>query len=460
MFKKIEIWILYIVVLILILTGILFGFLVKYNHKFTGNILHVSNIAMSIAEVPILPVRVFRTLSGLPNVEDKMPDIYGFHGNTHKNQSYLILSRYNGDIKQGVVELIDLKTFQILHTWNPDFNLINDNENLYEKDEFNAIGQDRSDNRALLKHPVFLNDGSLIFNYITSPLTKIDKCSKVIYQNTDDAFHHSVEIDDEGNIWAPTHMHPSSMNTNIFGSAPPGSTDNPAYLDDAIVKVSPEGKKIFEKSVSQIFIENNMEYLLNAVGDRSFTKDPIHLNDIQPVLEDGPYWKKGDVFLSLRHQSMIILYRPSSNEILWKSTGRYFHQHDVNIINDHQISVFNNNSKDGVSGDFVDGFNEVIIYDFEKDSYSKYLPKSLENYDVATITQGRGKITDKGDLFIEESNYGRLLYFKSDGSLKWVYNNKAQNKKVYDVSWSRILFKNNDIIKVNQFLKHKNKCYE
>ena len=73
---------------------------------------------------------------------------------------------------------------------------------------------------------------------------------------------------------------------------------------------------------SKIFIDNGLEYLLFSVGDRYFDKDPIHLNDIQPVDFDGEYWKKGDVFLSLRHQSMVLLYRPSTNKIIWKGTGK------------------------------------------------------------------------------------------------------------------------------------------
>ena len=124
------------------------------------------------------------------------------------------------------------------------------------------------------------------------------------------------------------------------------------YADDGIVKLSPDGEILFEKSVSQIFIDNGLEYLLFSVGDRNFTLDPIHLNDIQPVNFDSKYWKKGDVFISIRHQSMVFLYRPSTNKIIWKGTGPFFHQHDVDILNDHQISVFNNNSKDFVTGKF------------------------------------------------------------------------------------------------------------
>ena len=86
------------------------------------------------------------------------------------------------------------------------------------------------------------------------------------------------------------------------------------YSDDAIVKLSAEGNILFEKSVSQIFIENGLKYLLFGHGN-SYQNDPIHLNVIQPVNSDGEYWKKGDVFLSLRSQSMVLLYRPSTNKI-------------------------------------------------------------------------------------------------------------------------------------------------
>ena len=180
--------------------------------------------------------------------------------------------------------------------------------------------------------------------------------------------------------------------------------------------LSPDGEILFQKSVSQIFIDNGLEYLLFAVGDFRlgdplFTEDPIHLNDIQPVDFEGEFWEKGDVFLSLRNQSMVLLYRPSTNLIIWKGTGPFFHQHDVDILNDHKISIFNNNAKRFVEGTPVDGNNEVIIYDFKTKQYSYYLNKSLTKDDVRTVTQGRSNILSNGDLFLEETDYGRTLYF-------------------------------------------------
>ena len=179
---------------------------------------------------------------------------------------------------------------------------------------------------------------------------------------------------------------------------------------------------------------------------------------IQPVDFDGEFWKKGDVFLSLRHQSMVLLYRPSTNKIIWKGTGPFFSQHDVDILSDHQISVLNNNFRDFVSGGIVDGNNEIIIYDFKTKEYSSYLSNSLIKNDVRTKTQGVSQILPNGDLFIEETNYGRTLYFNSDGSLRWTNVNRAANGKVYIVSWSRILYNDKDIQIVNKFLKSRGNC--
>ena len=281
-------------------------------------------------------------------------------------------------------------------------------------------------------------DGGLLFNAF--PLRKIDACSNLVYQVFHDGFHHSIETDSENNIWVPSSMYPQSLPSYKVGSTLTGG-----FVDDAIVKLSPSGEVLFEKSVSQIFIDNGLEYLLFATGDRQFTNDPIHLNDIQPVDFDGEFWKKGDVFLSLRQQSMIVLYRPSTNKIVWKGTGPFFHQHDVDILNDHEISIFDNHSKDFVGGDIVDGHNQVVTYNFKTNKYSTYLNQSLIENDVRTLTSGRSQILDNGDLFLEETVHGRTLYINADGSLRWTHLNRDDNNNVYRVGWSRILYNEKDI---------------
>ncbi len=457
MFKKIEIWILYLVVLLGIPVTIGFGILVRQEIEGTtkkGNI-DISFLTKPAAYIARLPEKLIRNLSQSNSNRVSGPfrenryfynqDI--FNGTLNSNKSYLLLSRYDGDLKEGIVELVDLTNFKVLHTWNPDVNKFN---NLVKNnEEFKDLDRDNNNSRARLFIPKLTQDGGLLFHHNGSPLRKIDSCSNLIFQNQHDKFHHSIETDIEGNIWVPSRMYPQSLPIKKFGSN---------LSDDAIVKLSSDGEILFEKSVSQIFIDNGLEYLLFAIGDWRYSYDPIHLNDIQPVDFDGDFWKKGDLFLSLRSQSMVILYRPSTNKIIWKGTGPFFYQHDVDILDDHKISIFNNNVKNFVNGTYVDGSNEVIIYDFKKNIYTSYLRSSLIKHDVRTRTSGRSEILPNGDLFVEETNYSRILYFNSDGSLKWTFHNRAENGSNYLVGWSRILSTDDDIKLVNNFLKSKDKC--
>ena len=427
-----------------------FGILVRQEIQGKIKFGRISKTALFLSEIPVNIKKIFFT-NNVINL-DRFPLLDGFNGNGNLNESYLLLSRYNGDLKEATVELVDLMNFKVLHTWNPNIDKFN--RSIENVDEFKYLIRDDNNGRTLLIHPKLTEDGGLLFNGISSsPLRKIDACSNLIYENQLDIFHHSIETDIEGNIWVPSHIYPQSLPIEKVGR---NIKEEGGYRDDAIVKLSPDGEILFEKSLSQIFLDNRLEYLL--FGHGVFSKDPIHLNDIQPVDFEGEFWKKGDVFLSLRNQSMVILYRPSSNKIIWKGTGLFFNQHDVDIINDHKISVFNNNMKSFVDGTKVDGNSEVIIYNFKTNEYYSYLNDSLIKNDVRTMTQGRSEILPNGDLFVEETALGRTLYFNADGSLRWTHVNRAKNSKLYGVGWSRILYNDREIKVVKNFLQLRNKC--
>ena len=152
---------------------------------------------------------------------------------------------------------------------------------------------------------------------------------------------------------------------------------------------------------------------------------------------------------------MLILYRPETNQIIWIGSGKFFHQHDINILDESKIYFFNNNSKPFIDGGTVDGNNNVMIYDFETNKYSYYFENSFIKNDIRTEGQGRSRILPNGDLFVEESDFGRILYFNNDGSLRWTYVNKNEKDEIYGLGWSRILYKDEDIILVNEFLKQR-----
>ena len=166
MFKKIEIWILYLTILFSILFAIGFGVLVRQEIEGVtkkGNI-DISFLSKPAAYIARLPEQFLKSLTEsdfIVNVswmEDRT--FYkqdGFKGTPNSEKSYLLLSKYEGGLKEGIVELVDLSNFEILHTWNPDIDAFNDL--VKQVDEFYYLKRDRNDNRNILIHPKLTTDG-------------------------------------------------------------------------------------------------------------------------------------------------------------------------------------------------------------------------------------------------------------------------------------------------------------
>jgi len=131
MFKKIEIWILYLVVLLSILFAIGFGTLVRQELVGSTKAGWVSKTALNLAEIPVIINEYFIHHN---RRRDRFPSLEGFSGTPNTQESYLLLSRYDGDLEEGIVELVDLTNFNILHVWNPDIDAFN--ELIEQKDEF------------------------------------------------------------------------------------------------------------------------------------------------------------------------------------------------------------------------------------------------------------------------------------------------------------------------------------
>ena len=67
------------------------------------------------------------------------------------------------------------------------------------------------------RHPLLLEDGSIISDSDYSVEFKIDFCSNLQWINDEEIFHHSKMLDHEGNIWVGGQMNPKSQYvTKIF----------------------------------------------------------------------------------------------------------------------------------------------------------------------------------------------------------------------------------------------------
>ena len=419
LFKKIYTWVVLILVLLGFIAFIIFGSLVDYFAKGGNRFGYLKPI---INQLISIPVNMIRTLN--PNIHGLALDqsrFKNFQGLTLKNSKaedgYLLLSGVSKNYKEPEVLLIDLSKNKKIFSWKFDVDKFPDFRNK-QLDTFQ------------MKHPFLFKNGDLLFKDQYGPLIRFDKCSKIKWVKKG-KYHHSIEVDDDENIWT----------SNII--------ENKNFKDDSIEKISPEGKILFKKSVFEILKEN---YLENLIVTAKETGNPIHLNDIQPVLQDSKFWMKGDLFLSLRNLSMVLLYRPSTNKILWYQQGPWVYQHDVDIINKSNIAIFNNNMNLEKTG--VNGFNNTIIYNFEKKKLLNTYRKAYEKNDIRTPEAGLSEIIKNEDIIVEETLMGRILRMNKKGEIIWQFINRSDDAKLYILSWSRYLDKKEVS---NEFLKSINK---
>ncbi len=433
MFKKIEIWILYLLLIGFIVFLILFSSLLRHELRGGNYFPKLQKIALFMSQIPHNLKEYILTTNDpgyyLRIRDDRHKNKKNFIRYSFKERDeLLLLSRFNGDKSRSTVELVNLNDFSILHSWEPDFNKIIELTDK-SKEEYKNLEEKRNENNFIIINPLVLENGDMIFNG-TSPLVKVNFCSDIVWINDNEKFHHSNNIDHEGNYWVPSTKYPYDHYTRLIGEKF-GTFDN-----DAITKISSDGKILYQKSIVEIFKENSMSKLLFS---KNFYHDPIHLNDIEPVLEDGPFWKKGDLFLSIREQSMIILFRPSSNKILNILQGPFNYQHDVDILSKEKILIFNNNTFSTYKGLEIFKNNELVAYNFKNKKYSKVLNNQMIENEVRTPEQGLQVPLKDGSIMVEENNSGRLLFFNSEKKLEWEYVNRAENQNTYYLGWSRII---------------------
>lgn len=274
-------------------------------------------------------------------------------------------------------------------------------------------------------HAMLDADGGLLVAAY-SPLVRADACSVLSLFQDSTIYHHSLERDDAGDIWVPQRIEPRTVDLG-----------DDRFWDDGLTKLSPDGDVLFKRSVTAILEANGLTHLVRGRGAAHF--DPIHLNDIQPIAADGKHWRRGDLFLSLRNQSMVMLYRPSTDKVLWYRLGPWLHQHDVNVLDDHRISVFDNQARTvGVDEWAVLGSNRLLVVDLDADTISSPWQRGFERLEIRTATAGRGEVIG-AEAFVEESEFGRLLQFTADGDIIWQYVNRARDGKVYLLNWSRLV---------------------
>jgi hypothetical protein len=281
---------------------------------------------------------------------------------------------------------------QTVHSWTPNASDLL--EGVTHASRFTEV-TNWADSRFREIHPWIEENGDLIVKDVYSPLFRIDPCGRRVWTLQDAAYHHSTEGDADGNLWIPS-----------VAERPTLAEVDERFREEMINKVSPSGILLFSRSVAQILIRHGYANWLFTVPN----DDPIHLNDIEPVLADGPYWKKGDLFLSMRNVSAVMLYRPSTDEIVWIKRGPWIAQHDVDILDDHRIGIYNNAVEErSPKNPYFSGTSRLVVYDFTTGATASLLQGAMVRNKFRTSVEGLSTRLPDGSTLVEDpTSRGRL----------------------------------------------------
>lgn len=348
------------------------------------------------------------------------------------DSNFVLISAIDSIIGRSKIELLSLADSKVIHEWIPPQEEILNNLPNLPKLEYHPI----TERNFYVNHPLLMPDGSVVVNVDYGPMIKLDKDSKIEWIINDRYFHHSLELDAEGNIWTCFNQ-PKSEWDSVFAEK------NEVFHENSIAKISQKGEVLYERSLFDVLIHNKLKGVLFGMGE--FENDPLHLNDVQPALTDTPYWKKGDLLLSFRNKSLICLFRPVEDRIIWFKTGDWVDQHDVNFIFPDKISLYGNDVIriiDESETIPVNGTNDVYVINLETGEVTTPFSKMFKELEIYTDFQGRSEILRSGKIFIEETYPGRLL-IANEETAEWAYVKCHSDGRLSSLAWCRYLYRDN-----------------
>jgi len=345
-----------------------------------------------------------------------------------EDPGYLLLSGVDPVVHHTTVRLLRVADGKEVARWDPDWTAI------YDRTTPKRWVVKGTPKMGRAYHPLLLPDGDIVFN-TTHALVRMRPCVPQPVWLVDVRAHHSVELDSDGTIWSPSDI-----------PATTGQAGNEWLRErargDSLGHFSADGRLLENLSFASILEDSGLGALVLGTSGSRVQLDPLHLNEIKPAFSDGRYWKKGDLLVSSRHLSALFLYRPSTGRVIWHRIGPWLNQHSPEFLDDHRISVFDNNVYGGAPSDRAflrkGDFNRVLVYDFSTDSVTEPFKELLTAAQPLTHTGGRARILPDGGLFFEETNMGRHLRFTKD-RLLWSRVNDYDPKTIGFVFWSRYL---------------------
>ncbi|MGB1635546.1 MAG: arylsulfotransferase family protein [Flavobacteriales bacterium] len=388
-----------------------FGWVVKHRTKGDLDLGWGNVVVDQLAGFPDLFKKSVKEAQTLPQTYVPTPD--GFDRINRLTEDVLALSAYSNEDEDRNIDLWNLRTGDVVHRWT------------LRRDVLDFKVHRR------VHHPLLLEDKSVV-SFITGrePLFRLDSASNMVWRQDSLLFHHAINLDAEGHIWACVQKFEKGGTWTAYRARYEMDGKTVHFLDNSIARIHPETGHIeYVKSCVDILKENGLEHLVLRSGD---PMDPLHLNDVEPALFSGPFFEEGDVFLSFRNLQAVLQFRPSTGEVVRVIDGPLAAQHDVDVLGDSTLVIFNNATQENV-GRYTHTahkypvskeqallkhwYSHVVEYDLASDTFRPLHEELVREHEIMTFSEGLQERLPDGSYFVEEQNSGVLWVLGDDGVL-------------------------------------------
>jgi len=274
-----------------------------------------------------------------------------------------------------------------------------------------------------------LGDKSLV-SFITnrSPLFRLDSASNVMWRQDSLSFHHAINRDANGDLWACTMRWERGGRHIAYRGRYTMGEKTVHFLDNSVARIDPATGHILEvHSMVEVLKSNGLDHLVLRSGD---PQDPLHLNDVEPALTTSAHFQQGDLFLSFRNLLCVLQFRPTTGEVIRVIGGPLASQHDVDILNDSTLVIFNNNTQENM-GEYTNKqdkyptskdevalahyHSEITLFDLGSGAFTPLFRDAMTEEGIMTLSEGLQEALPGGRWFLEEQNSGVLWVIGPEG---------------------------------------------
>jgi hypothetical protein len=388
-----------------------FGWAAKHRAKGDRDFGWFNPVVDHLSGFPDLFQQSVQEVQSLP--QTFIPTPSDFRAENRLTQDVWALSAYSNEEGGRTLDLWNLKDGQRRHAWH-----------LSSKDV-------PCQPHWRIHHPLLLPDSSVI-SFITnrSPLFRLDVNGQLMWRQDSLSFHHAINLDDDGMLWACVQQWERGGRHIAYRGRYVMDQTTVHFLDNSIAQLDPSNGRILSvTSCLDILKNNGLEHLILRSGD---AQDPMHLNDVEPALFSGPFFERGDLFLSFRNLQAVLQYRPSTGQILRVIDGPLAAQHDVDILDASTLAIFNNATQEngGVYTNRADNYpvskdqvelkhwhSSVVRFDLASSTFNPVFEELMAQEQIMTFSEGLQEFLPDGSVFVEEQNSGVLWVLGDDGVL-------------------------------------------